>query len=62
MDGPAVKMSTMREARLSDKAISAEDVRLREQLRQACAQHLSDLRREIGTPLKSCILRDEADT
>ena len=53
---------TSRAAKLSDSRISSEDVRQKEQLHAACAQHLSDLRRETGTPFRSYILRDEADT
>lgn len=38
---------------MSDASISAEEVRVREQLRQACAQHLEDLAKYQKTKLRS---------
>jgi hypothetical protein len=36
-----------------DWEISAADSRQRDLAREVCAKHLKDLRREVGTPLKS---------
>lgn len=49
------------EKKWSDSAINTEETRQREQLRQACAQHLCDLRQHQGTPLRSFILKDEKE-
>jgi hypothetical protein len=56
-------MSALRQAtenKWSDSAIIAEETHRREQLRQASAAHLADLRRH-QVPLRSFILKDERD-
>jgi uncharacterized protein involved in type VI secretion and phage assembly len=50
-----------RAGRLSDDTVTAQEARLREQLRQACAQHLEDLVRHQRVKLRSLIMADERD-
>jgi hypothetical protein len=50
------------EEKWSDELLASDDRRDRETAIKVCGQHLQDLRRMIGTPLRSLRLMGEEDS